>query len=1113
MALALNPSTGGTSLVYRSVQTNGATAEKSIFVSGSTEDRTAIRLDRSSLSGPVNVNLSCGFSIALRVRVDGQGSILGDAGASNGTVVALGNGYTEGFRITADTTSRRLHFSIGRPISPHSVTVSSPPIPYAQWLHVAATWDGRVMRLYLDGWLVAERVMTNSYTPPSRPTFTIGYAGAGVGSLNMVFERADLFTSALPPSACLRLMSPATTPTAAFVELWDKVLESLHQRDDFGGGRRSDEILTAAAAEPAPFRAAASRMAAEVAARQGDTAGAAVAYIELLNSPASPSTWRNQARDELRRFIREGAAATWPASLHDQLERAVPLERVEQMNLWLSQLSSSTEAGDTQQALKVAGRILDAPDVDPATRSTALLALARLAREANDLPRMREYLRAVLVLQNAPLSHRDEAERLLAYSEAGPIRDRLPSLPVLPTPAIELFVAPDGRDSDPGTRELPLASPAGARDALRRLRRSGTLPAGGATIWFSPGHYSMRTTLTLDARDSGAVGAPVVWRALDPTAPPVFDGGIRLRATALSADLRRVANPEFADRLIEFDLAAHGLTNLPPFVLGGFASGHGFRTYPTLELFARHTALPRSRWPNHGWVSLIRVLGTNPILAHGRPTGAVKEGILGYDGDRPARWTEEPALFLHGYWHHRWADSYESVAAIDPSTRQIRLTPPWHTYGFRTGGLWSAVNAVSEIDQPGEWALVPQLGRIVALPPTNADSNTEWVVSACLEPMLQAQGLSHCAFIHLTWQYGAHDALLFRAATNLFIAGCTVRHFAGDALRLDGGQSNVVRSCDVYSIGRGGIYVGGGDRRTLTPGGHQILNCHLHHLSRLHPTYTPAISLAGVGHRVAHCLMHDIRSSALRVAGNDHLIEMNEICHVVTESDDQGGADMWGDPTYRGNRFLHNFWHHIGRQPGEALTAEVGRAAIRLDDAISGVLIRGNVFLRCGAGTKNLFGSVQIHGGKDNEVDSNIIVLAPAALSFSPWSKTRWNEFITRALEKPEINREVFFTRYPSLARLADDPNQNLILRNFIWRCDMLSWRSPDPICWVNNAVSADPDTPFLAPDRGDFRLKPGRRPPGTLGPEPIPFAMIGLRPDSFRPSLPTNLIHQLRTR
>jgi len=130
----------------------------------------------------------------------------------------------------------------------------------------------------------------------------------------------------------------------------------------------------------------------------------------------------------------------------------------------------------------------------------------------------------------------------------------------------------------------------------------------------------------------------------------------------------------------------------------------------------------------------------------------------------------------------------------------------------------------------------------------------------------------------------------------------------------------------------------------------------------------------GVGSRISHNLMHDVRSSAIRLGGNDHMVEFNEVHHVVWESDDQGGVDMFGNATYRGNVFRFNYWHHVGGEPGDGESGDgeapdCGRAGVRLDDAISGVVVYGNVFHRCSAGRLG-FGAVQIHGGKDNHVDN-----------------------------------------------------------------------------------------------------------------------------------------------
>jgi hypothetical protein len=85
--------------------------------------------------------------------------------------------------------------------------------------------------------------------------------------------------------------------------------------------------------------------------------------------------------------------------------------------------------------------------------------------------------------------------------------------------------------------------------------------------------------------------------------------------------------------------------------------------------------------------------------------------------------------------------------------------------------------------------------------------------------------------------------------------------------------------------------------------------------------------------------MHHIRSSAINLSGNDHLVELNEAGRVVQESDDQGAVDMWGNPTFRGNVFRWNYFHHIGPWKNALTEPALGQAGIRLDDAISGVLI------------------------------------------------------------------------------------------------------------------------------------------------------------------------------
>ena len=61
-----------------------------------------------------------------------------------------------------------------------------------------------------------------------------------------------------------------------------------------------------------------------------------------------------------------------------------------------------------------------------------------------------------------------------------------------------------------------------------------------------------------------------------------------------------------------------------------------------------------------------------------------------------------------------------------------------------------------------------------------------------------------------------------------------------------------------------------------------------HVVDRLDVNGRPAVSVNGMGHHVAHNLIHDGPHNAILLNGNDHLIELNEIHSVCFESNDAG---------------------------------------------------------------------------------------------------------------------------------------------------------------------------------------------------------------------------------
>lgn len=744
----------------------------------------------------------------------------------------------------------------------------------------------------------------------------------------------------------------------------------------------------------------------------------------------------------------------------------------------------------------------------PQWRSVAQMRIAEAyVREKNLVAAKAEYAK-LASMNDAPCHHRWEAQQRIGELErvekGQPARDPTMSrvrLPKPPPPGLTLYVAPNGADTHPGTQQQPFATLERARDEIRVIKTRDGLMKGSVAVIVQGGDYKVTRGFTLSAEDSGTDKAPIVYRAADGQTPR-FTGGIRLSGFQPVRDAAVLARlPEEArGKILQVDLKSYGLTKLKPLKLGGFASGSGFKTYPAMELFFDGKAMPIARWPNEGFVHVADVSVKDGHKIHGRVGSKV--GQLLYEGQRPRRWKDENNAMLYGYWFFGWADSYERIAAIDADKHIITLEKPFHTYGYRKAQPYYALNLLSEIDLPGEWYLDRETSILYVYPPSDpAKAVVE--LSVADFPLVRLEKASHVTLQGLVWDLGCVDGVHVEGGDYCLLAGCTIRRFGGNGVVINGGMHHGLLSCDIYSLGRGGTSIQGGDRTRLTPGEHFVENCHIYNLSRIDHTYTPAVLAHGVGLRIAHNLFHHIGSSALRVGGNDHVVEFNEIHDVVLESDDQGGADMFGDPTFRGNVYRYNYWHHIGNWRDPSNGPACGQAGIRLDDAISGTLLYGNVFYRCSAG-KLGFGGVQIHGGKDNIVDNNIFVDCMAAISFSPWGQQRWQERTKASLEAPEVkaNKALYLSRYPELARLSEDHDVNMVWRNLAVRCGQFLRRDPGREDLVDNHVTNE-DPGFADAARGDFQLREDAPACSRFAFRPIPFKEIGLYRDEHRATLP----------
>jgi tetratricopeptide (TPR) repeat protein len=752
------------------------------------------------------------------------------------------------------------------------------------------------------------------------------------------------------------------------------------------------------------------------------------------------------------------------------------------------------ESGQYEAARKVYDEVVADASVAPDRRSVAQLQIGRTYKiEGKNEEAIAAY-RQVQEIPGIPPQHPWEAEECINQiedAETGcpdgfPFRTRT-QLAAYPIPGTKLYVSLTGSDRNTGTEEKPFQTIERALEEARRIKKDG-VPKGGIGILLAGGTYSLKKGIKIGPEFTGTEESPLTLAAM-PHQKVIFNAGAKIEGFAPVTDTGILSRlPEDSrGKVLQVNLKEHGITQYGELISRGFGVTNANNA--SLELFFNGKPMTPARWPNEGFVR------TGQVIESGK-TAEGKTGLFVFDNPRIERWSKAHDMMLYGYWYYDWADCMVGVAGIDFASKTIR-TKQDTNYGYKEGQPFRVFNLLEEIDQPSEWYLDRGTGTLYFYPPEEPASATV-ELSILEEPLLKLEGVSHVMLTGLNFELGQGDGIIINGGEKCRIAGCTVRRMGGTGLTVNGGQDHLILACDIHTLGRGGITISGGDRLTLTPSGHVVENCEIFDFSRIDRTYTPALQMDGVGIRVAHNKIHDTPCHALRIEGNDHLVEFNEVFNVVRESDDQGGIDMFYNPTFRGNIFRYNYWHDIGS--GRAC----GGAGIRLDDAISGTLIYGNVFARCSDGN---FGGVQIHGGKDNWVENNLFIDCHFAISLSQWSDERWEEFLSGEqvkgfLDAVKINKPPYSTRYPDLARIHDAPYKNRIWRNLVINSDKFIVRERIVQDQLDNTLTRiDPGFIDMASDHYSWRDDaPGLNYSSF---RPIPFKEIGLYSDSFRKSTP----------
>lgn len=482
--------------------------------------------------------------------------------------------------------------------------------------------------------------------------------------------------------------------------------------------------------------------------------------------------------------------------------------------------------------------------------------------------------------------------------------------------ALDFHVAPPplGSDENPGTRELPFATVARARDTVRA--HLATM-AESISVWLRGGIYPIDEPLAFNDTDSGTGGHDVIYRAFEGERP-VISGGREISGWVLHDDDR-------------------GIWKAP-------ARGLRFR-----QLYVNGWRATRARTPDMGDESDMGPYYR--VVRYDQPPGGTEPQIV-VDVDEVARWKDlgHVELVLNQDWSQfrLRLDSY--VTDESQGTARVRLRSPERHQAFsgsipprRSGDPYYFENAYELLDAEGEWHLDPGGDTVYYKPRAGEDLGEARVVAPAVEVLLSLRGIHEeirhirfegITFEHTTWlapddegfvdsqatlgQQGQplRGAVEITYANHIRLDRCVVRHAGGQGIVFRGlTHDNAVVGCVVTDISGSGIVL-----RDDGSTGDRVAHSFV---SRCGRDYRSAVGIAA--QYVAACTLEhnevwDLPYSGISLGWGwtheetrlrDNLVWANDIHHVCQLLTDGGG--IYTLSRQPGTRLLENYVHDIER--------------------------------------------------------------------------------------------------------------------------------------------------------------------------------------------------------
>jgi hypothetical protein len=655
--------------------------------------------------------------------------------------------------------------------------------------------------------------------------------------------------------------------------------------------------------------------------------------------------------------------------------------------------------------------------------------------------------------------------------------------------AIELYVAPEGSDTNPGTRERPFAS----LDCARRAVAQRADGSQSVTVFLAGGVYYLPDTLVFQAADSGTKDAPIIYAAL-PGQTPIISGGQRLRLTW----------SVYKDGIVQ--------AAVPP---GTTAD----------QLFVNGQRQVMARYPNF-----------DPNAAQFNGTAADA-----FSASRAARWADPNGGFMHAMHAALWGDMHYLITGKDAQGnltyvggwQNNRRSQPHRQFRF-------VENIFEELDAPGEWFLNTKTSTLCFYPPSDVQLDTAVIETVRLRHLVEfrgtrtepvrfitLRGITFCQaartfmdnkepLLRSDWTTYRGGTVFFNGAEDCTIQGATIDQVGGNAVFVNKYNRRItVKDSIISEAGANGIaFVGSPDavRSPLfeygqtqplekidrTPGPKTddypadclVDDCLITRTGRFEKQTAPIQISMAMSITVRHCSIYDVPRAGINICDGcwgGHTVEYCDVFDTVKETGDHGSFNSWG---------RDRFWL-------PSTTATSNRAAANPDlpllDVIKPITL-ANSRWRCdhgwdidlddGSSNYHIFNNLLLNGGLKNRegyyrVVENNIILGDKDGSLHPhvWYDNSRDVFRNNIISTP----------YKPI-NMPPGPWGEIFDNNVL---QTPGQAEPAPATALEGASGRDEhsiraDVLFVDPAKGDYRLKDDS-PALALGFKNFPMDQFGV--------------------